>query len=110
MPAVRHRLLTLLSAVSLLLCIATCVLWVRNRGFGELLGVRRDGWPGASLYRGRAASVTAAEGRLYFSLNEWERDFRSVPDHVADFGQPMDAAKYRAVIAGGTARRTCGRW
>jgi hypothetical protein len=41
MAAMRRRLFTFLSAVSLLLCVATCVLWVRSQSRGEL--VRWDG-------------------------------------------------------------------
>src|SRR4051812_23586819 len=39
--ALRH-LFTILSAISLLLCVATCVLWVRSYwlgGFGEFIGL-----------------------------------------------------------------------
>jgi hypothetical protein len=39
MRRVARHLFTLLSALSLLLCVATCVLWVRSIGGGDVFGV-----------------------------------------------------------------------
>ena len=43
MPAVRRRLLNLLTALSLLLCVAVCVLWVRSYRRGIVVGRSFDG-------------------------------------------------------------------
>jgi hypothetical protein len=44
-PPMIRRLFTLLSAASLLLCVATCVLWVRSYRGGDTLPVRFAGQP-----------------------------------------------------------------
>ena len=53
MPAVRRGLFTLCSAVSLLLCAAVCVLWVRSYRWTE--GVEREVIPWAALTVPRAS-------------------------------------------------------
>ena len=54
----RGRLFTLLSAVSLALCVATCVLWVRSYWYEDILSDDRSGRivSGQSL-RGRVAII-----------------------------------------------------
>ena len=62
MPSVRRRLFTLLSALSLLLCIAVCVLWVRSYRTVDMLHVRTAG---------RISHVSPYGGSLW--LGTWLR-------------------------------------
>jgi hypothetical protein len=57
MPPVRRRLLHLLTALSLLLCVAVCVLWVRSYRVGDSLDWEtRDGRAGVGSLRGRISA------------------------------------------------------
>src|SRR5688500_16606841 len=52
--SVKRRLLNLLTALSMLLCVAVCVLWVRSYSAYDLVHLRTtDRWYHASAFRGR---------------------------------------------------------
>src|SRR5687767_11637690 len=58
-----RRLFTLLSALSLLLCVATAMLWVRSADTGD--SVRWSWWrPSGDAYRKREIELTTGRGGL----------------------------------------------
>jgi len=67
-----RRLLMFVSAVSLLLCIATCVLWVRSYWFADLIGYGRwtleheapKGW-----YRAQPRTAKSSQGMVLLSTH-----------------------------------------
>ena len=66
-----RRLLNFLSALSLLLCVAVALLWVRSFKSSELISwVRRD----ATGSRLAATSCMASRGGVAVSLERWEAD------------------------------------
>jgi hypothetical protein len=62
-PAMR-RLFTILSTLSLLLCVATCVLWVRSAAMktGD-----RFGWTKVAGEAGRRAEVSSVDGEIRYA-------------------------------------------
>jgi hypothetical protein len=64
MPSMRRRLFTLLSAVSLLLGVATCVMWVRSYGGSEMFVWIRPTTPPANGSTGKCTetSVFSSQG------------------------------------------------
>jgi hypothetical protein len=60
----RRKLFTFFSALSLLVCVAVCVLWVRSHFVGERLVWERDR-PGSGEFRG--AAVRSSAGGLELS-------------------------------------------
>ena len=80
MPRPARRLFTLCSAVSLLLCIALCVLWVRSYRVGDGLqwwSAGRDG--GVSYHR-----VTSDSGQVAYK-NTWEQGGTRPPAGAPQF-------------------------
>ena len=80
MPRVRHdigdagmkrRLLNLLTALSMLLCVAVCVLWVRSFGAVDTLQYVRL----ADAVGGRSTGIAAASlrGRVKLSVSWWPK-------------------------------------
>jgi hypothetical protein len=65
MPAMRRRLFTLCSAVSLLLCAAVCTLWVRSYWVGEMLH-------SYDTIRGRELALMSCRGGLSFYHVFWD--------------------------------------
>jgi hypothetical protein len=76
--AVKHRLLTVVSALSLLLCVATVTLWIRSDGFGHFDEKRIGGF-------------FAISGQGSLSV------FRTVPDGVKQID--FDYWKWTAILA-----------
>ena len=65
---VLRRLFTIASAVSLLLCVATCVLWVRSTGgppWDEVYAVRATCSYGLGMEPGRAVGFLQRQGPAY---------------------------------------------
>jgi hypothetical protein len=71
MPAVRRRLLNLLTALSLLLCVAACVLWMRSYSARDQWAYRwRDVSADADTFG--ACSLDSLGGQLWFGY--WWQD------------------------------------
>jgi hypothetical protein len=92
---VRRRLSTILSAVSLLLCIATAALWARSRSYYESYCVARANW-------GFVVHVSGGEAALewmYVPRGEgnfcWNMDLQGQPDPISTADpNPMGATDY----------------
>lgn len=61
-----------LTLLSLLLCVATVTMCLRNWSQFELFGVVRDGWSGTRRYQANAISISAA--RKTFALAAMDGD------------------------------------
>jgi hypothetical protein len=75
----KRRLLNLLTAVSLLLCVAACVLWVRSYWVADLVvrsGVAGDG----ALLRERVWGAYAERGQLAFCAQRYDVTFGAEAD------------------------------
>jgi hypothetical protein len=75
-PPMTRRLFTILSAVSLLLCAATCALWVRSYRVGDDVTVRQSIDYGAALGQ-RTTNVRVGRGGLKV---EWDLMRVATPD------------------------------
>jgi hypothetical protein len=129
MRRLARRLFTLCSAVSLLLCVAVCVLWVRSHLIAE--SVRRQSWPGDEPQN--YLKVYSSAGRLVvlnqrdhfrpLSSDEWELWRRAFPpgwryeqgpgvaydgiwDHGNWRGFAFDSSTRPSSYKGGTTTRT----
>jgi hypothetical protein len=96
---VRRRVLNLLTLLSLLLCVAMVVLWVRSYRVGSVVGyyaeLGRDGWYRSVSVGSRAGRITLvplhskfAQGLARGRFHAWD-DAKSVPQAIpgwAGFG------------------------
>ena len=100
MTALRRRLLNLLTALSLLLCIAAALLWVRSYQWMDALW--RWSPPGAvrAAYsdHGRLYLVTASG--LRHSNRGWQREARDVSDRPSIWARDADGANYSYSLLG----------
>jgi hypothetical protein len=101
---VRH-LFTLCSALSLLLCVAVCVLWVRSHGLTDKVVWRRiDG----------ERSIRSAEGRILLAL--YLRDRRGEPaewyglEYTRSRANPVGFELYTTLFMGGERGDTIARY
>ena len=80
----RRRLLNVIAALSLLVCVAVCVLWVRSQRTSDVIGVEWIGRDGdAALHR--AFQLSSSRGTV--EVSRW---------HAAHFGTDGRAALARA--------------
>ena len=98
MPAVRRRLLNLLAVLSLLLCVAACVLWVRSRRALDYVD-----WHSAvsgGLHPEWSVSLQSREGLLHVEALHAQLPVFS-PDELADLakyaGPAPDTGGFRRV-------------
>ena len=99
MPAVRRRLLNLLTALSLLLCVATCVLWARSYWRYDLPAV---GAGQSNLY------VHSVNGSLYFQWG-WDGESARRPAWAEFRSNPSDPAAGQGLFEFGFADNTSQR-
>jgi hypothetical protein len=95
-PGMFRRLYTLLSALSLLLCVATCVMWVRSYAVGDLVeysrdrdGYRRQGFHIASnaswIDLGCGSTIRQRRGAPATGLNWWRSKPKSYSAEEIDY-------------------------
>jgi hypothetical protein len=82
----RRHLFTILSAVSLLLCVMTAVLWVRSYWVADKIQINRPAWREVATYKGRlylAGSPNSTYSFPMFATDAVTASSRSydVPDH-----------------------------
>src|SRR5688572_11445357 len=91
MRRIGRHLFTLTSALSLLLCVTLCVLWVRSQSRLEILRWRPGDEPhGCALFwsRGNIGFMRAAIGHIRSQeMEPREVDFESTGDRVDHFGR-----------------------
>jgi hypothetical protein len=97
---VHRRALTIASAISLLLCMGSAVLSLRNWSTDEFVVVGHKVWKGAFLYESRVAAAQVGNGRISFTYTGSRLDF-SPPQQVV-FRQPMDVKTFRLNNPSGT--------
>jgi hypothetical protein len=88
-------------ALSLVACVALCVLALRNIRHIESVGFVRDGWADEDRYHSGGLSLSVGLGRVYVTYNWWGKDFRDA-GATEGFEEPMDAATYRGRHPGET--------
>ena len=67
----RRRLFNILSAVSLLVCVMTAVLWVRSYWVADKIQINRPAWREVATYKGRL--YLAGSPNSTYSFFQWRR-------------------------------------
>jgi hypothetical protein len=83
-PPMARRLFTLLSALSLLLCVAAVALWLWSYRRGHVVSIARESWPAPDRWLYRANSLHLVEGRWVYHWCREEIDLRNPPRHWSD--------------------------
>lgn len=95
-----RKLLPFLCALSLLLGIATLVLWVQCFNVVRTIGIRRESWPGQQLWRSRSVTVLLAEGKYLIHRVSNDFDFAH-PEQIVSFWDARDADAFKKEHHGG---------
>lgn len=96
MNRIGRWLLNILTALSLLSCIAAAAFWARAGGGCESITVHRERWPNPNFCNEYFSSIAASRGNLYLNVKVAETEFAPDPhfrgadtfnlDHRADAG------------------------
>lgn len=91
-----EKLFNFAVVVSLLLCIGTGALSLRNWSSIELLAVAHGHWQEQSpIYQAGAVSLGAGEGRICISYNQWGFNFSRVNEVTSEFAGAPNPLEYR---------------
>jgi hypothetical protein len=91
-----RRLLVDATSVSLLLCIGTGMLSMRNRTSVELIALAHGSWlADSNAYSAGALSLGAADGRIAIGYGRWGFDFSHAGKIDGAFGGPRNPMQYR---------------
>jgi hypothetical protein len=101
----RRRLLrfglNLAAAVSLVLCVATCVLWVRSYHAVYELGVRRHSWPSQQFLQTRSVTILLVRGICRLQSDASDLDINPKPNGQPTISFPRGSEKFRHEHAAG---------
>src|SRR5688500_4720222 len=95
-----RKLLWLLPTLSLLLCLAVCVLWATSYRRAHVVTVTHESWPEPNVWRSRGVGLRLVQGHwlAWWGGNDFHVDRPA--GIVAGWG-PMDAEQFRADHPGG---------
>ena len=99
MKRLARRLFMLCSALSLVLCVAVFVLWVRSYSLAHAVSVRRSVWPSADVCVNQYLSVRLVQG--YWVVVRGRSDYDVSRPAGVRFHHAMDVATFRKRYAAG---------
>ena len=100
MRRLARHLFTILSALSLLLCVAVCVLWVRSYARVHVFGLDKETWPQHQLWRRYSVNARIAQGCWLLSYERRDFDLGH-PEGIGRGRGTSDAETFRHAHAGG---------
>jgi hypothetical protein len=88
----RRRLITVLSALSLLLCVGTCALWVQSQWYCDFLWIRPNRVHGLQVHvaRSRMWIATTSSDEPDLDADNWAGSIDRISPGIGVYSKPWD--------------------